>query len=82
MKQYGAPDVVIFDPPRAGLHPKVVSSALEFNVPRIVYVSCNPGTFARDAQLFCEAGYSLKKSQPVDMFPHTAHSELVSLLEK
>lgn len=78
--RHGAPDVAIFDPPRAGLHPKVVESALGLAAPKIVYVSCNPATFARDARLFGDGGYELVSVQPVDMFPHTAHIELVSLL--
>ncbi len=80
--EHGEPDVIVLDPPRAGLHPKVVDRAAAFDAPKIVYVSCNPATFARDAQLFSEAGYRLAKSQPVDMFPHTPHIEVVSLLVK
>lgn len=76
------PDVVIFDPPRAGLHPAVVRQTAGISAAKIVYVSCNPTTFARDARLLIDAGYRLERVQPVDMFPHTAHIELVSLLTK
>ena len=77
----GKPDVIITDPPRAGMHPDVVKMLCNIAVPRIVYVSCNPTTQARDLQLLSEI-YAVKKIQPVDMFPHTAHVECVVLLEK
>lgn len=80
--QHEPPDVILFDPPRAGLHPKVVSRSLAFGAEKIVYVSCNPATFARDAKLFCDGGYELIHVQPVDMFPHTAHIELVSAFRR
>jgi 23S rRNA (uracil1939-C5)-methyltransferase len=76
----GKPDVVITDPPRDGMHPAVVQRLLEMEAPRIVYVSCNPATQARDAKLLSEK-YDLKKIQPVDMFPHTHHVENVGLWE-
>ncbi len=77
--QYGRPDVVITDPPRAGMHGDVVKTIL-FAAPRkIVYVSCNPATQARDLQLFDEH-YRVERVQPVDMFPHTHHVENVVLL--
>ncbi len=76
------PTVVIVDPPRAGLHPRVVQQLLEIAAPRLVYVSCNPVTQARDAALLIEGGYELKRLRPVDMFPHTAHVECVALMEK
>ena len=75
-------DLIITDPPRDGMHPKVVSSIIDSKVPKIVYVSCNPSTFARDVQLFELGGYKLKKVQPVDMFPHTYHVETVGVLVK
>jgi 23S rRNA (uracil1939-C5)-methyltransferase len=71
------PDVVILDPPRSGLHPKVVAEVAELEPGRIVYVSCNPATQARDAKMFSELGYRLGALQPVDMFPHTSHVENV-----
>lgn len=76
----GKPDVVITDPPRAGMHEKVVKSILEAAPQKIVYVSCNPATQARDISLMA-AQYRISKVQPVDMFPHTHHVENVCLLE-
>ena len=78
--QHGRPDVVITDPPRAGMHEKAVRFLLDLAAPRIVYVSCNPATQARDLQLLSEK-YAVLKVQPVDMFPHTHHIENVALLE-
>jgi 23S rRNA (uracil1939-C5)-methyltransferase len=77
---HGKPDVLITDPPRDGMHPDVVKRILEAEPPRIVYVSCNPATQARDAKLLDEK-YRLVKVQPVDMFPHTQHVENVGLWE-
>lgn len=75
------PDVVICDPPRAGMHPGVVASIRALAPARIVYVSCNPATQARDLKLLCDEGlYDLRESQPVDMFPHTNHVENVAYL--
>lgn len=78
--QHGKPDVIITDPPRAGMHNDVVDTILRAMPTRIVYVSCNPATQARDLQLLSIA-YNVKKSQSVDMFPHTQHVENVVLLE-
>ncbi|OGC87691.1 MAG: 23S rRNA (uracil-5-)-methyltransferase RumA [candidate division Zixibacteria bacterium RBG_16_48_11] len=75
-------DAVVVDPPRSGLHPEVVKNLVELASPRMVYVSCNPATLARDLKLLCEKVYQLEKVQPVDMFPHTFHIESVSLLTK
>jgi 23S rRNA (uracil1939-C5)-methyltransferase len=77
----GQPDVLITDPPRAGMHEKVVKQILDIAPDRIVYVSCNPATQARDAAMLKEM-YRIVKVQPVDMFPHTQHVENVMLLEK
>ena len=77
--QYGRPDVIITDPPRAGMHPDVVKTILHAAPQRIVYVSCNPATQARDLQLLDEK-YKVSAVQPVDMFPHTPHVENVVLL--
>ena len=77
---HGSPDVVITDPPRAGMHGDVINTLLTLAAPRIVYVSCNPGTQARDIALLSEK-YEMIKMQPVDMFPHTHHIENVALLE-
>jgi 23S rRNA (uracil1939-C5)-methyltransferase len=75
------PDVLIIDPPRAGMHPDVVKQVLELGAPRIVYVSCHPATLARDAGLMKDA-YAVTRVQPVDMFPHTYHIESVACLER
>jgi 23S rRNA (uracil1939-C5)-methyltransferase len=79
-ERHGRPDVVITDPPRAGMHEKAVRFLLDLAAPRIVYVSCNPATQARDLQLLSEK-YEVLKVRPVDMFPHTHHIENVALLE-
>ncbi|TSC79238.1 MAG: 23S rRNA (uracil1939-C5)-methyltransferase [Candidatus Peregrinibacteria bacterium Gr01-1014_25] len=75
-------DVIVVDPPRAGLHPDAVEAVLAHKPAKIVYVSCNAATFARDLGAFLKAGYELRTVQPVDMFPHTAHIEMVSLLQR
>lgn len=75
------PDVIVTDPPRSGMHPKVCEKLAEIGATRIVYVSCNPTTLARDIKLM-QHKYQLIKAQPVDMFPHTYHIETVALLEK
>lgn len=79
--EHGQPDVIITDPPRAGMHPDVVKTILRAAPQRIVYVSCNPATQARDLQDLDEA-YKVEAVQPVDMFPHTPHVENVVLLTK
>jgi 23S rRNA (uracil1939-C5)-methyltransferase len=71
------PDLVVVDPPRAGLHKHVVKSLLNMRSPKIIYVSCNPSTLARDLKYLCEEYYQLEKVQPIDMFPHTYHIETV-----
>lgn len=76
------PDVVILDPPRGGMNPKTVRDILRLLPERVVYVSCNPATQARDIKLLCEEFYELIKMKPVDMFPHTYHIENVALLVK
>ncbi len=80
--ELGRPDAVIIDPPRAGMHAHVLGEVINTNPEKIVYVSCNPATFARDAKIFCAEKYELINVQPVDMFPMTAHIELVSLLRR
>ena len=77
--QHGRPDVIITDPPRAGMHAKLIEQLLKMRAPKIVYVSCNPATQARDLALLAES-YEVLKLQPVDMFPHTHHIENVALL--
>lgn len=78
---HGRPDIIITDPPRAGMHQDVIDTILFANPKRIVYVSCNPATQARDLALLDEK-YQVTKVQPVDMFPHTQHVENVVLLER
>jgi len=75
------PAVVIVDPPRAGLHPRVVARVAELAPRRIVYVSCNPATLARDLADFRTGGYALIEARPFDLFPHTPHIECVATLE-
>lgn len=77
---HGRPDVLITDPPRAGMHPKLVQKILDVEAPLVVYVSCNPATQARDLALL-DAKYAVTKWQPVDMFPHTHHIENVVQLK-
>ncbi len=79
-KDLDLPDVVIVDPPRAGMHQKTVEDILEKFPKRIIYISCNPATQARDVALLCSENYKLKRLRPVDMFPHTPHVENVATL--
>lgn len=81
MKKEGKPDVLIMDPPRNGVHEDIIREVLKASPERIVYVSCNPATQARDIALL-SSSYRLIKVQPVDMFPHTMHVENIALLEK
>ena len=78
--EHGAPDVIVLDPPRAGVHPDVIKNISQAKPKRIVYVSCNPATQARDISMLGEE-YRVTRIQPVDMFPHTHHVENVVLLE-
>jgi 23S rRNA (uracil1939-C5)-methyltransferase len=83
LEDFGLPDVVITDPPRAGMHPKAVEMLRELAPPVIIYVSCNPASLARDGQLLCEGGlYKLISAQPVDLFPQTNHVESVARFER
>ena len=81
INEHGRPDVIITDPPRAGMHGDVIDVLLSAEPERIVYVSCNPATQARDLQLL-DSKYRVAAVQPVDMFPHTHHVENVVLLQK
>ncbi|UCD37792.1 MAG: 23S rRNA (uracil(1939)-C(5))-methyltransferase RlmD, partial [Fidelibacterota bacterium] len=81
-RQIPPPDVVVLDPPRAGMHPKLVREVIALNPERVVYVSCNPATQARDVRLLADGGYRLTRIQPVDMFPHTPHIENLCSLER
>jgi 23S rRNA (uracil1939-C5)-methyltransferase len=78
--QHGRPDVLITDPPRAGMHEKLINKILDIKAPTVVYVSCNPATQARDLALL-DGAYAVTKVQPVDMFPHTHHIENVVQLK-
>jgi 23S rRNA (uracil1939-C5)-methyltransferase len=82
LEEAGRPNVVVVDPPRAGLSKKVVRRLIECGAKRIVYVSCNPTTLAPNASQLAEAGYRLRRVRPVDMFPQTPHIECVALLER
>jgi 23S rRNA (uracil1939-C5)-methyltransferase len=82
LERAGRPDVVVIDPPRAGLSQKIVRRVIECEASRIVYVSCNPTTLAPNAAQLAEAGYRLRRVKPVDMFPQTPHIECVALLER
>ncbi len=77
-----SPDVVVVDPPRVGLQPTVIDTILASNTRRLVYVSCDPATLARDLRLLVDGGFRLVEVQPIDMFPHTQHIECVSTLDR
>ena len=79
--EHGHPDIIITDPPRAGMHSDVINVILRAQPQRIVYVSCNPATQARDLEMLCQ-DYNISEIQPVDMFPHTPHVENVVMMEK
>lgn len=81
LEQNGKPDTIIIDPPRAGMHPDVIQTIMKTDARKIVYVSCNPSTQARDLQIL-DSKYKVCEIQPVDMFPHTHHTENIVLLEK
>lgn len=75
-------DIVIVDPPRAGLSEQLIAEISKWKMRNLIYVSCNPATFARDLKIFKELGFSIKRIQPIDMFPQTHHIECIGLLEK
>jgi tRNA/tmRNA/rRNA uracil-C5-methylase (TrmA/RlmC/RlmD family) len=75
-------DLLVLDPPRAGISGKGMKLILAMNIPRLIYVSCNPATFARDLNLLQEKGYVLRKLRGFDFFPHTPHIESLGILEK
>ena len=81
-KQGIKPDVILVDPPRKGLTESFIESSVSMEPKKIIYISCNPATMARDIKLYQELGYKLKKVQPVDLFPQTHHVETVALLSK
>lgn len=76
------PDLIILDPPRAGIHPKAIHKIIDFNPPRFIYVSCKPTSLAKDLPVFVQRGYGITKVQCMDMFPHTPHVETVVLMSK
>ncbi|MEE9162830.1 MAG: 23S rRNA (uracil(1939)-C(5))-methyltransferase RlmD [Candidatus Neomarinimicrobiota bacterium] len=80
--QVPPPEVIVTDPPRAGMHADLVAEILTLNPARVVYVSCNPATQVRDLRLLTEGGYGIVSAQPVDMFPHTPHVENICVLER
>jgi 23S rRNA (uracil1939-C5)-methyltransferase len=75
-------DAVVLDPPRAGCGPQVIKTLIDQRIPRLVYMSCDPATLARDARLLIAGGYRLLRVQPLDMFPHTCHIETVTVWER
>jgi 23S rRNA (uracil1939-C5)-methyltransferase len=75
-----SPLVIVMDPPRAGSTPQFIAAACALEPERVVYVSCNPKSQLRDVEAFARAGYTLAAVQPVDMFPHTPHTENICLL--
>ncbi len=79
---FPAPTVVVVDPPRSGLHEKLIGKIIRLSPPKVVYVSCNAATQARDVKFFAEAGYRPGPVKPVDMFPHTDHVETVTVLSR
>jgi 23S rRNA (uracil1939-C5)-methyltransferase len=81
VREHGRPDVLITDPPRAGMHPKVVEQIAQLRPERFVYVSCNPQSQARDLKLLADT-YAVEQVQPVDLFPHTHHIESVAKLRR
>ena len=82
LENYDTPRVIITDPPRAGMHARALSTMLRLRPERIIYVSCNPASLARDGQEISLHGYQLLSVQPVDMFPHTSHIESVACFER
>ena len=80
VKNGSRPDVVVLDPPRAGCEQRVLDAIAKVRPHRVVYVSCNPASLARDAAILRDRGFVVRKVQPVDMFPHTSHVESVALL--
>jgi 23S rRNA (uracil1939-C5)-methyltransferase len=80
IQKHGRPDVIITDPPRAGMHPDVVDKLLEIEAPKLVYVSCNPQNMCKELQVLSQK-YEIARIRPVDMFPHTLHLETVALLK-
>ena len=76
------PDFIVLDPPRDGIHPKALQKIIDYNVDRIVYISCKPTSLARDLEVLLEGGYRMERVTAVDQFPGTVHVETVCLLSK
>ena len=76
------PDVIVVDPPRKGLTPELIDTIVQMSPDRVVYVSCDPATMARDLKLFTEQNYSVKEITPFDMFPRTCHVESVAIISR
>ena len=74
------PDFIVLDPPRDGIHPKALEKIIQYQVPRMVYISCKPSSLARDLEALIAGGYRVERLQCVDMFPNTVHVETVVLL--
>lgn len=82
IQKYGKPSVVVIDPPRSGMHPKIPENIVALQPEKIIYVSCNPATLARDLKVLCEKHYQIHLIQPLDLFPQTAHCETVVLMNR
>ena len=80
MNNIEKPNIVIVDPPRPGLHPNTVKNLINLSPDKIIYVSCNPATMARDIEMLVSKKYMIEDLQPIDMFPHTPHIECVTTL--
>ena len=77
-----SPEVAIIDPPRRGLHPMVTGALVLSKAHRVIYVSCDPATLARDLRKLVDGGFCLTAVQPIDLFPHTQHIECVTILDR
>ena len=81
-KKYPKPDIIVVDPPRTGMHKFMIDYLPKFEAKKIIYISCNPTTQARDTEVLLQKGYELKRLTLVDMFPHTPHIETVGVFQK
>ena len=82
LKEKQSPDIIVMDPPRAGLDEKAIQQIIDLNAPQLLYISCNPMTQAHNSLRFVEAGYHLSELQPIDQFPHTPHIENIALFHR
>ena len=76
------PDVIVLDPPRDGIHPKALKKIIDYQVDRIVYISCKPTSLARDLEILIDGGYRMERAVAVDQFPGTVHVETIVLIQK